>query len=160
MNQSSSTVSLYKDSIRNILTFLKAYLDFVAGNNASYGGNRLLFLLNVALDDAKLQNARMDASVQHHHLNMPHPMGVGGLQAKTENLEVVGSGGNPNPSAIQPEPPQLSDDKDLWMEGYITDSGRKVVPVKRYATPPPSSAGSRRSVNSTRRCKISRVRCD
>jgi hypothetical protein len=141
---------------------LKECLDFVAGNNARYGGNSLLlFLLNVALNDAQLQNAHMDAPVmppvQHRHLNMPYPMGVGEPQAKTENLGVDGSGRNPNPAAIQPEPPQLGDDKDLWIEGYITDSGRKVVPVKKYATPPPSSTGSRRSVNST---KISRVRCE
>lgn len=115
----------------------------------------LLFLLNVALGDTQLQNARMDAPV------MPSVQGAGEPKRKAENLEVDGSGRNPNLAEIQPEPPQLSDDTDLWMEGYITDSGRKVVPVQKYAAPLPSSTGSRRSVNSTtRRSKTSRVCCD
>ena len=143
---------------------MKACLDFVAGNNAR-GGNKLLFLLRVALGDARSQDVRMDAPVipsgQHRHLGVPYPMGVGEPQVKTEDLEVDGSGMNPSPAAIEPELPQLGDDTRLWIEGYITDSGRKVVPVKKYAAPPPSSTGSRRSGNSTTRgSKISRVRCD
>lgn len=137
---------------------MKARLDFVADNSARYDGNRLLFLLHVALGDAKLQNARMDVAamplVQHPHLGME-------VDEHRKNLEVDGSGRNPNSDAVQPVPPRLDGgDADPWIEGYITDSGRKVVPVKKYAVPPPSSSSSRRSINSARRCKMSRVRCD
>jgi len=82
-------------------------------------------------------------------------------RVKTEDLEVDGFGSDHGSPASQPqniEPARLRDDTDPWTKGYITDSGRKVVPVKRHATPSVSSSSSRRSTNSTRRS--SRVRGD
>lgn len=123
----------------------------------------MLFLLNVALGHAKLRNARMDVpvipSVQHHRDS--GMMEVDEPQAKTGVLEVDGFGSDHDSAASQPrntEPAGLRDDTDPWNKGYITNSGRKVVPVKRYAAPSVSSSSSRRCTNSTRRS--SKVRSD
>ncbi|KAK2467267.1 hypothetical protein APHAL10511_000816 [Amanita phalloides] len=119
--------------------------DFFAGNN---GENKLLFLLDVALG---LQNGHILAPMMPpvmppgHEFIMAYSMEAVEPQIMNEDsVPVRGTRMDPGSAAVHPAPAKFGGDVDPWINGYITDSGRKVVPVEKF-TSPPLSLASRRS---------------